>query len=135
MKILFSIMPWHSLEYPCLASGILSAVANSCPKWQAEQLNANLMWATHLQRASDGRFSIDDYSLLCNDYVYCLAGEWVFAAALHRGDVSSTAEEYMRLFPGSEQHFSKVQLARDHASEFINELASIVVECRPGFLP
>jgi hypothetical protein len=76
MKLVFAVMPWHALDSPSLASGILTAVAQERhPEWEIEQIYANLRWAEHLTRMSEGAFSVEDYSLLGNAFVYDLAGE------------------------------------------------------------
>src|SRR5882724_4065202 len=122
MKLAFAVMPWHALDFPCLASGILTTVAQQRhPEWEIEQIYANLRWAEHLTRISAG-FSVEDYSLLGNDFVYDLAGEWVFSSALLGIDESSVSA-YREIFPGTSEQFEKIRFAYYEAQEFIDSIA------------
>jgi ribosomal peptide maturation radical SAM protein 1 len=135
MKVIFAVMPWHSLEYPCLASGILSSVAASRPRpWRVQQINVNLLWAAHLRSVTQGVFSLDDYALMCNEYVYCLAGEWAFSDALTGRRSDEADAEYECIFSGPREHFNKLALARNNASTFLDRVASEIVEQRPQLL-
>lgn len=128
MKLAFAVMPWHALDVPCLASGILTAVAcKSHPACEVAQVYANIGWADHLAQASSGDFTVDDYALLSNDFVYDLAGEWVFSAAL-RGPSPQSVAAYRELFPGTPEQFEKILFAYTRAPQFIADLAGEIAE-------
>lgn len=130
MKLLFVVMPWHSLDYPCLAAGILESVAREKAKdWVVEQRYANVEWSAFLNEATDGAFGPLDYNLLSEEFVFNLAGEWVFSSALH-GRVNHNVRQFREVFQGTDVQFEKILLAHQHARAFIDKLAAdIIREC------
>lgn len=128
MKVTFGIMPWHSLDFPCLASGILTSVAqNSLPDWQFHQIYSNIEWAEYLNTITAGAFSPDEYGLLGNDFVYCLAGEWVFSGSLH-GTSQASINDYYPHFVGSKEQFEFILEAYHAADPYISFLARRIAD-------
>ena len=130
MKLVFVVMPWHSLDYPCLAAGILESVARKkAPNWIVEQRYANVEWSAYLNEATDGAFGPLDYNLLSEEFVFNLAGEWVFSPALH-GHVEHNVQQFREVFRGTDVQFEMILLAHRHARDFIDKLAAdIIAEC------
>lgn len=127
MKLLFTVLPWHSLDYPCLGAGILNALAKQrCPQWQLEQRYLNVEWSDRLHVVSEGEFTPVDYCLLSEEFVFSLAGEWVFSSALHEVE-SHKVDEYRSMFAGDQAQFEKILFAHRHAFKFINDVADDIV--------
>lgn len=128
MKVTFGVMPWHSLDFPCLASGILTSVAQkSFTDWQFHQIYSNIEWAEYLNTITAGAFSPDEYSLLGNDFVYCLAGEWVFSGSLH-GTSKASIDDYYPHFVGSKEQFEFILEAYHAADTYISLLARRIAD-------
>lgn len=127
MKLLFAVVPWHSLDYPCLGVGILSALAKrKCLQWQLDQRYLNVDWSCFLYEVSHGEFTPIDYCLLSEEFVFSLAGEWVFSSALHEVEVHQ-AEAYRAVFTGDDDQFAKIAFAHRHAYRFISDVAEEIV--------
>lgn len=128
MKVTFTVVPWHALDFPCLASGILTAIAKrSASNWDTEQLYANIEWADMLHHLSGGSFGPDEYSLMGNDFVYCLAGEWAFSSALP-GGIPELRSGYKQHFTGTDAQFEFVEFAHRAAPKFVADMASRIAD-------
>lgn len=124
MRVLLVAMPWHSINTPSLALGILKTAARAgVPGIEVEDLYASLSWAEHMMRK--GR-SAGDYEVLAST-VFVGIGEWVFSSALH-GVSEWNVEEFERVSRGFGGHESAVliDLHRD-APAWIDELADRIV--------
>lgn len=127
MKLLFVVVPWHSLDYPCLAAGILHSLAQErCPQWEFSQRYLNVEWSNRLLQISEGDFTPLDYCLLSEQFVFGLAGEWVFSSALHEV-VEHGVASYRPHFAGTDEQFNKILLAHRHAYRFICDIADDIV--------
>lgn len=127
MKILFAIPPWHSLDYPCLAAGILHTLTNqSRSEWQLQQRYINLEWAEWLHTTSSGTFNVEDYNLLGENFVFDLTGEWIFSSALHKANNQSPTK-YRPFFGGDNLQFEKICFAYQQAPSFIQYIADDIV--------
>ena len=134
MKLAFVVMPWHSLDYPCLAAGILESVARRAPLgWEVEQRYANIEWSEYLNEVTAGAFGPLDYNLLSEEFVFNLAGEWVFSSALH-GEKEHNVREFREVFGGTDKKFEKILLAHKHAGAFVEALAKDLVAGEPDVI-
>jgi ribosomal peptide maturation radical SAM protein 1 len=128
MRLLFAVLPWHSLDYPCLAAGILHGLTKERnPEWAFEQRYLNVEWSDYLFKASEGEFTPSDYCLLSEQFVFSLAGEWVFSSALHEVD-EHFPELYRSMFAGSDEQFEKIHFSHRHAYKFICDIADDIVD-------
>lgn len=128
-KILFVVMPWHSLHYPSLGTGILSTIIReraSDPSWNVETLYANIRWATFLDECTGGLVSPDKHSLLGEDLFFQGVGEWIFSSALY-GRPEWRVEEYRDRFRGPDEHFEMALAAHRKAGEFVEFLADEII--------
>lgn len=83
MKILMTAMPWHGLDTPSSALGILGpCVRQHAAGWAVNELYANLRWVEYLMRESDGSITSADYGDVA-DQVFHGVGDWVFTPALY----------------------------------------------------
>jgi ribosomal peptide maturation radical SAM protein 1 len=127
-------MPWHSLKYPSLALGLLSAqVRAKRPGWQVVTSYYNLRWAQHLHDATGGRMGLEEYSALGEEKQRSAPGEWAFSAALHSVQ-DWRVEDYRRTFVHSEELFGMVLQAHRLAPAFIESLADEICSNAPDLL-
>ena len=127
-------MPWHSLKYPSLALGLLSAqVRAKKPDWHVVTSYYNLRWAQHLYDATGGRMGLEEYSEIGEEKQRSAPGEWAFSAALH--SVSEwRVEEYRQSFVHSEELFAMVLQAHRMTPAFIESLADEICSDAPDLL-
>ncbi|RGC68180.1 Ribosomal protein S12 methylthiotransferase RimO [Micromonospora sp. MW-13] len=86
-------MPWQGLDTPSSALGILGpCVRRHAADWAIDELYANLRWAEHLIRESNGAITSTDYGNVA-DQVFHGVGDWVFTPALYDVD-SYQADEF-----------------------------------------
>lgn len=124
----FVVMPWHSLHYPCLAAGILTAVAaERCAQWSVNQIYANVEWAEYLFAKSEGLITPNDYAAIGEELFLESAGEWVFAPALH-GTEEWGVSEYRAKANLSEEAFALALWAHRSSPGFVDRLARRIVD-------
>jgi ribosomal peptide maturation radical SAM protein 1 len=76
-------MPWQGLDTPSSALGILGpCVRRHAANWAIDELHANLRWAEHLMRESNGSITSADYGNVAVQ-VFHGVGDWVFTPALY----------------------------------------------------
>jgi ribosomal peptide maturation radical SAM protein 1 len=121
MRVLLTAMPWHSVNTPSLALGILKAAAARArlEGIEVHDFYASLSWVERIMRM--GR-PAQDYEILGNT-VFQGIGEWIFSAALHGVEEWHTEEFYAasRGFGGHDRDFV-VRLHRE-APAYVEELA------------
>src|SRR5689334_20036447 len=84
MKVALVNMPWHALELPSIAVGILHEVAASViGPGNVHDYYANLMWADYLIEQSDGAIGPAEYAWVANYGFFYGMGEWIFAHCLN----------------------------------------------------
>lgn len=133
-KILFVVMPWHSLHLPSLAAGILSTIIHEHQTevpYTVETLYANLQWAEYVEEKTDGLVSPDRYGLLGEDLFFQATGEWIFTSALH-GKPDWAIERYCEAFDESDESLELAVAAHRVADEFIEMLADEIISQAPG---
>ncbi|MBV8644473.1 MAG: RiPP maturation radical SAM C-methyltransferase [Candidatus Eremiobacteraeota bacterium] len=124
MRCLLLAMPWHSINTPSLALGILKSAARAaCPEVEVEDRYASLSWAERIMR---GGRPAADYEVLAGT-VFMGIGEWIFASALHGVPEWNTDAMYdvSRKFGGHDRE-TVVALHRD-APAWIDEQADAIV--------
>ncbi|HEX6288850.1 MAG TPA: RiPP maturation radical SAM C-methyltransferase [Herpetosiphonaceae bacterium] len=125
MRILLVNMPWHALDYPSIALGILHARIAACEeRHEISELYANLRWAEYI--LEHGEADPNSYIDVADHGFFYGVGEWVFSSALYR-QPGHNLEEYCAYL---EQHgFDSRAAARLHglAPAFIEELAQEIV--------
>ncbi len=79
-------MPWHGLEYPSTALGILKAqVEAKRPDWTVEDVYGGIAWARFLLDATNMVIRPRDYTDVA-ERVFDSVGDWVFTSALYDSD-------------------------------------------------
>ncbi len=130
MKILMIAMPWQGLDTPSSALGILGeCVRRNTTGWTVDELYANLPWAEHLMRASDGAITSVEYHEVA-DQVFHGVGDWVFTPALYDCE-TYRAPQYARfLQQRGVDHKVPVEMQK-HSREFVADLAARIVADAP----
>lgn len=123
-------MPWQGLDTPSSALGILGpCVRKNAAGWAVDELYANLRWAEHLMRESDGAITTTDYGNIA-DQVFHGVGDWVFTSALYDVD-SHQAEEYAEFLRGRDVDPVMPVAMQKYARGFIRELAAEIAADAP----
>ena len=128
-RILFVVMPWHSLHYPSLGVGILSSIVRDHAAdrpWGVETLYANIRWAEFLDERTGGRIGPDKHKLLGEDLFFQAVGEWVFTSALY-DEPEWRVDAYREQFRGLDKHFDMSLAAHRTANDFVELLADEIV--------
>ncbi|KOV66933.1 RiPP maturation radical SAM C-methyltransferase [Streptomyces sp. MMG1121] len=123
-------MPWQGLDTPSSALGILGpCVRRNAADWTVDVLYANLGWAEHLMRESDGSITTSDYGNIA-DQVFHGVGDWVFTSALYDVD-SHMADEYSAFLEQRDiDPALPVQMHR-YARGFVRDLAAEIAADPP----
>lgn len=123
-------MPWQGLDTPSSALGILGqCVRKNASGWAIDELYANLQWAEHLVRESDGAITSADYQRVA-DQVFHGVGDWVFTPALY--DVDTYQVEEFTEFLQQRDVDPVVPVAmQKYARAFIRELAARIAADPP----
>lgn len=96
MRITLACMPWHSLDWPSLALGILHRKASDGQDaHEVSEYFGNLRWAEYLLEGSEGSLTPSDYTRVSDIGIFLGMGEWVFAPAFY-GTSTWKVEEYRR---------------------------------------
>lgn len=135
LRLLLVAMPWHGLDYPSLALGILRRRAEVCKHQpQVDDLYANLRWGEYLFQKSDGRITPIDYTTVADDGFFHGVGDWIFASALH--GVENWKEPEYRAFLGRRGVTSADIIVEMQAlaPSFIDEIASEVLAQQPDIV-
>ncbi|MDB5937336.1 MAG: Radical [Massilia sp.] len=122
MRLLMIAMPWQGLDTPSSALGVLGpAVQRASAGWTCDELYANLRWAEHLVRATDGAITTSDYETV-SEQVFHGVGDWVFTTALY--DVDEYRRDDFGEFLRQRDIEPSVPLAmQTHARGFVEALA------------
>ena len=127
-------MPWHSLDRPSLALGILRQTVRRCEdKHQVADYYGNLAWAEMLFDRSNGRITPVDYFSVSDVGIFLGMGDWIFAGSLY-GVPSWRADEYQRFLS---EHGIAPALALEmqrYADDFIEQAADDVLQQEPDLV-
>jgi magnesium-protoporphyrin IX monomethyl ester (oxidative) cyclase len=116
-------MPWHGLDTPSSALGILGpCVRRHAPGWAIDELYANLLWAEYLMRESNGSITSANYGNVA-DQVFHGVGDWVFTPALYDLDSYQVDEFSEFLRQRDIDPLIPVEMQK-HARGFIRDLAA-----------
>lgn len=135
-KIVFVVMPWHSLHLPSLATGLLSTIVRehvSPTAYSVETVYANMQWADYLERATDGFVTPSKYGTLGEDLFFQATGEWIFTPALH-DDPEWELGRYRAAFDGSPADFELALAAYRVSATFVDMIADQIVAMRPAIV-
>ncbi|MDO0924439.1 RiPP maturation radical SAM C-methyltransferase [Streptomyces sp. TG1A-8] len=123
MRILLISMPWQGLDTPSSALGILGqCVRRNATGWAVEELYANIRWAEHLVRESDGAITSADYQHVAVQ-VFHGVGDWVFTPALYDLD-TYRADEFSEFLRQRDVDPLVPVAMQKHARQFIRALAA-----------
>lgn len=131
MHVLLVTMPWHALECPSLALGIVSgSLRKAYPGHVVTECYGSISWAEFLLEQSDGRIGPSAYTEIAETGVFHAIGDWVFSGALY-GEETWRVQEFEdyvrrhRIDPGP-----AVEMQR-HASQFIDRMTDEIVRLHP----
>lgn len=127
-KLIFVVMPWHSVHYPSLAAGILTNLLNDRPRadYETETVYANISWAEFLAAKTDGRLGAQSFNLLGEDLFFKGTGEWIFSSALYQCK-EWRVEEYRSFFGDDLHNFDIALTAHRLAYAFVDQLADEII--------
>ena len=161
MRITLACMPWHSLDWPSLALGILHRKAvDHEDGHEVTEYFGNLRWAEYLLDGSGGKLTPGDYARVSDIGIFLGMGDWIFAPALYgvpdwqvegygryladRGVDAGLAIEMQRLAPAFVERAAAEILALDpdlvgFTTTFMQNVPSLAVtrrlkEARPGLI-
>jgi len=135
-RLIFVVMPWHTLHLPSLAAGILTTIVHEHSTelpWEVETCYANLHWAEYLEQATDGFVTPDKYQLLGEDLFFQATGEWTFSPALY-GGTEFRVDEYRRAFLGPPEDFELALAAHRVSNGFVDKVADELLARGPDVI-
>lgn len=134
MRITLVCMPWHALDRPSLALGIIGRLAREHPaRHDVSEVHATLLWAEHLREASGGAISPLDYYRIADIGVFLGMGDWIFSSALYGTD-GWKVDEYTPYL--AERHIDArvpAEMQR-FAPAFVENLADRIVAGEPDLV-
>jgi len=133
-KIVFAVMPWHSLHLPSLAAGLLSTIIRdhrSGRGYEVETVYANMQWADYLETQTGGLVTPAKYALLGEDLFFQATGEWIFTPALH-GEPDWELDAYTQAFEGSPEDLDLALAAYRVSAGFVDMVADQIIAGRPA---
>ncbi|MFP2928926.1 RiPP maturation radical SAM C-methyltransferase [Pyxidicoccus sp. 3LG] len=134
MRILLVAMPWHSLDTPSLAIGILHERVKRCRNpHEVVDVYANLKWAEYLHTRSNGQISIRSYLNISERGIWIGMGDWLFAPALH-GTTEWKQEEYVAALTGPDWNKEALFQVQRWTPDFIEALADEVLAQKPDLV-
>ncbi|WIG95368.1 RiPP maturation radical SAM C-methyltransferase [Myxococcus sp. SDU36] len=134
MRILLVAMPWHSLDTPSLAVGILHECVKRCRSpHEVIDIYANLKWVDYLHARSQGQISIRSYLNISERGIWSGMGDWLFAPALH-GTTAWKQEDYVAVLPGSDWNKEALFQVQGWTPDFIETLADELLALKPDLV-
>ncbi len=126
-------MPWHALNQPSLALGILRAeTEKALPLVRVTDVYANLAWADFLERRTGDEVGADDYEMAGEDLILHHTGDWIFTSSLYGREwmVDEYAEYLANL------NYNPATFVRMHrlAAEFVDDLSISILTQRPDLV-
>ncbi len=116
-------MPWHLLELPSLALGILEQIAlRTLPAAPTAVVYANITWAEYIFEQTQGSATPQMYSRIAQEGIGCSMGDWVFAPALHGIPAENT--DFFRYLSEKSWDIPSLVRLRHLSSSFIANLAN-----------
>jgi ribosomal peptide maturation radical SAM protein 1 len=123
-------MPWHDLDRPPLAQGLLTAlVKRDRPQWACHQIGANLMLPDFLD-ARVTNFGTFEYAQVANNLVWDLIGEWLFSPSLFAG-IEGDDSGVRQLCDRKGIDFRQLQDVRAALPEFCDAVTDTVMAIDP----
>lgn len=84
MRVILVTMPWHALDTPSLALGVLHEKAHEAnASWDVEEYFANVSWAEYLLDRTAGEINPMVYRDISENGFIDQIGEWMFSGALY----------------------------------------------------
>lgn len=131
MRITLVCMPWHSLDRPSLALGIIQQLARARPDPPTVSvLYGNLRWAECLRQNG---FSLTDYFKISDFGIFLGMGDWAFSAALY-GTAGWKADEYAGYLAAKGIDPRPIVAMQRLAPAFIDRLAGEILADAPDLV-
>jgi ribosomal peptide maturation radical SAM protein 1 len=132
-KIVFVVMPWHSIHYPSLGVGILNTIAHQEQSdVSTKTIFGNILWAQFLTERTAEKIGPNEYRLLGEDLFFRATGEWIFTPAFYGVD-EWKVEEYRSYF-GDNQDFQAALVAHRMSGEFVDYLCDELLATDPDIV-
>lgn len=131
MRVCLVSMPWHMLETPSLAIGILrSRIARTHPVTEVTEVHAGIGWADFLLAETGGELTPHHYKNVAENGLQHGLGDWVFAGALYDDD-RWRESELARYAKASEVDISSVMQMRLYARPYVEHVVQSIIDSRP----
>ncbi|WP_224247953.1 RiPP maturation radical SAM C-methyltransferase [Hyalangium gracile] len=133
MRIILVAMPWHSLDTPSLAVGILHERVQQCrDKHEVIDVYAHLLWADYIHQRSGGKLRSIDYTQVAEGGIFQGLGDWIFTPALH-GTSEWKVDEYTAFLKQAKGGKWSDWLPQMHrwSTDFIHKMADQLLALKP----
>jgi ribosomal peptide maturation radical SAM protein 1 len=134
MRIALVCMPWHSVDRPSLALGIVRRIAaDHSPDHEVTDVYASLRWAEFMFERSHGAITPFDYFRVSDIGVFLGMGDWIFAPALYGTDVWKVEEYSSYLTERGIDPQTAVAMQR-LAPDFVHRVADQILTTQPDMV-
>jgi ribosomal peptide maturation radical SAM protein 1 len=132
LKILFAVMPWHSLHAPSLGVSLLhNRIRDTRPADDVTEYYGGLRWADWLLRRSDGELRPVQYDHVASMGVHYGLGDWVFSGVLY-GDEQWGQRRLREYAAKYSIDIGTIISMRRFAAEFIQVAADEILAADPA---
>jgi ribosomal peptide maturation radical SAM protein 1 len=134
MKILLVAMPWHSLDTPSLALGILHERVKHCKDaHEVQDFYAHIKWAEYMVERSEGKLSAKDYTAIAEGGIFMGMGDWMFSPALYK-QPQWRVEEYQAYLARLSRWSDWLPKIQSWSPGYIERMADEVLALNPDFV-
>jgi ribosomal peptide maturation radical SAM protein 1 len=123
-------MPWQALDTPSLAIGILEAACVTAGLAKPAAYHANIGWAEHLMKHSEGRLTPRQYIKVAENGTFHGLGDWVFAGVLNE-DPEFGVDGLIRYAQDRGIDITAVTEMRMFAQSFIEQVVDDILALEP----
>ncbi|WP_224367102.1 RiPP maturation radical SAM C-methyltransferase [Hyalangium versicolor] len=134
MKILLVAMPWHSLDTPSLALGILhERIKHSRDPHEVIDFYGSFKWGEYMAERSEGKLGAKDYTAIAEGGIFMGMGDWMFSAALY-GQEQWRVDEYKAYLDKLSRWSDWLPKIQSWSPGFIARMVDEVVALNPDFV-
>jgi len=131
VRIILVTMPWHALDTPSLALGVLHAKASEAsPNFHVEEYYGNISWAEFLLERTGGEINPMVYRDISENGFLDQIGEWMFSGALY-GRPRWRVRGYARHLTSRGVDPAPALRIQELAPDFIECAATEILDLRP----
>ncbi len=134
MRILLVSMPWHSLDTPSLALGILHERVNHArDPHEVQDFYACIRWAEYMRERSEGKLGAKDYTAIAEGGIFMGMGDWMFSPALY-GTEQWRVVEYKSYLDRLSRWSDWLPTIQSWSPGFIERMTDEVLAFNPDFV-